>query len=77
MQKVFLLFGSKGIISAQNGYIRENSEIQELHGNVTMRNSRSRARSICQTDNLNLVVSDVDLGILLPSVFPFRPRAVY
>ena len=42
----------------------------ELHGNVYLTKSRSRAGSISQTCHFDLVVSGPDLETLLSSVFP-------
>ena len=70
MQKVFSLFGNKGNLSAQKRENTENSENSELHGNVYMTKSRSRAGSICQTRRPDLVVSALGSDTLLSSVFP-------
>ena len=47
-----------------------NEENTELHGNVYVRKSRSRAGSIFQTGRVDLVVSAVGGLTLLSSVFP-------
>ena len=47
----------------------KHAKKRELHGNVYMPNSRSRAGSDCQTRQANLVVSALLLGILLSSKY--------
>ena len=67
--KGILLFESKGIIFVNYGGMTRNSGNRELHGNVTLAKSRSRAGSINLAVRVNLVVSAVAVRILLSSVF--------
>ena len=69
--KTFPVFGSKGIIYAQERETGGNSGNKELHGNVYIRKPRSRAGSSGQTRLPDLVVLDMGSGILLSSVFMF------
>ena len=66
-----------GLFDAQNTENAKTAENKELHGNVYTANSRSRAGSISQTLLPDLVVSCTELGILLPSVFPFLKKSQY
>ena len=71
MRKVFSLLESKGVNLAGIRGNSRNSGNTELHGNVHAGNSRSTAGATGQTRGADLVVSAVELGILLSSVFPF------
>ena len=60
----------------QKRQIALNTRKQELHGNVYVRNSRSRAGLSYQTREVNLVVSALGPGILLSSVIRVQPRTL-